>query len=120
MKKFIIGAALLALTGCATYGDTTESQQLGSDVHRISMRGNAFNKTTDAQDFALLKAAEVAIDSGNKYFVISNTQDKTRHNSYTTQGTSTSNTYGTATANAYGNQYIPPQTPNDRTPTTPP
>ncbi|PCI53854.1 MAG: hypothetical protein COB36_11485 [Alphaproteobacteria bacterium] len=108
MKHLIIIMAVL-LSGCASYSETTQSQQLGANVHRVSMRGNALNSSTDAQDYALLKAAEITIDSGNRYFVITNSQDKTRRTSYTKPGTSTSTTYGSATANTtadiYGNQY---------------
>ena len=109
MKKLIIGAALLAFAGCASYGDTTKSQQLGENIHRVSMRGNALNNTNDAQDFALLKAAETTIDSGYRYFIVTNAEDRTKHTSYTEPSRATSNTYvsGTAntTGNIYGNQY---------------
>ena len=110
MKKLLIGISIILLSGCATYSETTESQQLASDVYRISMRGNAFSEDTDSGDFALLKAAEVTLDNGDRYFVVTNAEDKTRHTSYTSQGTSTSNTYGTVTSNTnasiYGNQVL--------------
>lgn len=101
MKTFLIGVVVLLLAGCASYSDTTTSQQLSSDMHRISMRGSTYNESSDAQDFTLLKAAETTIDTGNRYFSIVDNQDQTRIGSYTTNGSSKSHT--TATASVLGN-----------------
>ncbi|PCI52570.1 MAG: hypothetical protein COB36_14855 [Alphaproteobacteria bacterium] len=112
MKKTILGIVLLSLTACATsYEAGTESQQYADDVHRISMRGNHFSDQSEAQEYALLKAAEVTMDSGYRYFVITNAQDKTKTRHYTSPETTDSSTYSSAygtsntnlTASLYGN-----------------
>lgn len=113
----LIGSALF-LSGCASYSDTTTSQQLSSDMYRISMRGSTYNESSDAQDFTLLKAAEITIDAGNRYFSIVDNKDRTRIGSYTTSGSSESHTtadatiignYATGTANTT-TTYTPGQT----------
>ncbi|PHR93309.1 MAG: hypothetical protein COA69_05055 [Robiginitomaculum sp.] len=96
----LVGVALW-FSGCASYSDTTTSQQLSSDMYRISMRGSTYNESSDAQDFTLLKAAEITIDAGDRYFSIINSQDQTRTSSYTTNGSSESHT--TANASMFGN-----------------
>ncbi len=104
MRNALFVIAALILTGCTTYADTTKAVQLGQNVHRVSMKGNAFNKQSDAQDFALLKAAEVTIDNNHKYFTIESSTDTTRHSTYTAPSTYNSTTTTTANASVFGNQ----------------
>jgi len=103
MKKLII-VAMLALSACeTTYESGTKSQQLADNVHRISMRGNGATSKTQATDYAVLKAAEVTIDNGHRYFIVTNTQDATRRTSYTAPSTATTTTNSTGNASIYGN-----------------
>ena len=92
----IIGATLV-LTACASYTDTTQSVQLTENVHRVSMKGNAFNDPNDAQDFALLKAAEVTLDAGHRYFVINAATDTTRVSQFVDPGRTRTTTQGSST-----------------------
>lgn len=79
MKKLLIlCAASLTLTACATgpssYGPVTEQSSLGfkamqieDDRFRISYTGRSSN---EAQDFALLRAAEITLDEGYSHFKV--------------------------------------------------
>jgi len=101
MRIVFLTACVLVLASCATYSDTTSSAQITENIHRVSMKGNALNEQSDAQEFALLKAAEVTLDSGKRYFVIINESDTTQSGVVTMPGSYSSNT--TVTANTFGN-----------------
>lgn len=95
MKLQILSVALIgmvAVAGCAT----TKSTQLGANLHRIEMRGNGFTDPTKANDQALLKAAETAIDEGMRYFVIEGATDLTRHDLMVLPGSQTTTYSGSA------------------------
>ena len=103
MKRIMMMGAVVAsalMAGCASYSGATDSQQIAENIHRIEMRGNAFNKGSDAQDFALVKAAEVTVDNGHRFFTIIDSADRTHGSSYTAPGTFNSTT--TTNANAFG------------------
>src|ERR1700746_1689308 len=81
--KLILPAALaLMMASCATpysssgflggYSDTA----LAPDVYRISFKGNGYTSKDRAQDFALLRAADLAQSHGYRYFgIINETED---------------------------------------------
>jgi hypothetical protein len=75
----------LALGGCATAYQPTgleggyEETQLAPDVYRVSFRGNAVTEPERAQDFALLRAAELTLQNGYTHFAVSSEQASTRH-----------------------------------------
>lgn len=105
-RQFTAIAALsFVLTACATTyqssgftGGFTDTQ-LAPDLFRVSFSGNAFTSPERVQDFALLRAAELCISNGFKYFAVVDTADQSRTETYVTP--STAQTTGTATA--YGN-----------------
>jgi hypothetical protein len=85
----------LALSGCATtYGPAgfaggyTDSQ-LAHDTFSVSFNGNAWVSGQKAADLALLRAAELASESGYPYFVILQSNNHANVGSYT--GTPTTN-----------------------------
>jgi hypothetical protein len=108
----------LLFTGCATqyqssgfaggYSDT----QLAPDAFRISFSGNGFTSSDRAQDFALLRAADLTLAHGFHYFAIVNEAQGGSMSSITLPGSS----YTTASATGYGNSvygsavttYVPP------------
>lgn len=59
--------------------------QLQNNIYEISFNGNEFTDIKTAQDYALLRAAEVCLENGFKTFVIvnssNNTEISTRANS---------------------------------------
>lgn len=114
MKLAITLSAALALAGCATpyksdgiLGGYSE-QQLAEDVFRVTFGGNGYTSTQRAQDFAMLRAAELTLQHGYKYFAVLNERADRTAQALTLPG------YGqtTGTVNAYGNYttYVPGQT----------
>jgi hypothetical protein len=111
--------------GCATpyqpvgfTGGFSETQ-LAPDLFRITFEGNGYTSTERAQDFALLRAADLCTEHGFKYFAIANESNTTDVSSFTTPGsaqtTGTTYLYGSGSGNYYGNYYgqttyTPPQT----------
>jgi hypothetical protein len=101
----ITALASLTLASCATqytgsgfaggYSDT----QLAPDAFRISFSGNGFTSSDRAQDFALLRAADLTLAHGFHYFAIVNEAQGGSTSSITLPGSS----YTTATATGYGN-----------------
>jgi hypothetical protein len=75
----LFGSVLLALSGCATSyqpynivtGGLTETK-LGPDLVRIVFHGNSSTSKERAQDFALLRAADLSLQAGFPYFTIQN------------------------------------------------
>lgn len=78
MQKKMILAAILAVSlgGCATsykpdgYGGGYSDVQLAENSFRIAFKGNDATSRTRAEDFALLRAADVALIAGFKFFTI--------------------------------------------------
>jgi hypothetical protein len=69
-------ATLLALAGCATsYGPTgigggfSETRR-ADDIYVIHFRGNGYTKPEQVEEMAFLRAAELTIEKGFRYFVI--------------------------------------------------
>lgn len=97
------------MQGCATgyksngfTGGYSETQ-LDENVFKVSFRGNGYTRRERAEDFTLLRSAELALENGYKYFVIIDSSSHTRNSTYTTPVTShtTANAYGTGNY-AYG------------------
>ncbi len=107
LKYFLlIVVALTALWGCATsykskgFTGGFSELQLAPDVFRVTFNGNAYTSGERAQDFAMLRAAELALQNGFGYFAIVDAHNTVRTESFTTPGQATS----TGTLSVYGNQ----------------
>jgi hypothetical protein len=122
MKSFVrVFAALancIAVFGCATqyssqgfaggYSDT----QLAPDAFRIAFSGNGFTSAERAQDFAILRAADLTLGHGFRYFAIVSSASGATQSSVNLPGQS----YTTVQATGYGNSvygtaattYMPP------------
>lgn len=104
MKRLIIAAALM-MSACATsYGDMgfaggVRADQMAPDVYRIVSRGNGYTDSTTIADYAIRKAAETTLESGNEWFLVMGREDQSSvgQSSYTTP------TMTTGTVSAYGN-----------------
>jgi len=93
------------LFGCATAyqpqgmsGGFTETQ-LAPDVWRVNFRGNGYTKGERAEDFAMLRSAELAIANNFTHFAFLSSKTGTEISSYTSPVTSIT----TGSANIYGN-----------------
>lgn len=105
MRMLAILIGIIFMSGCATgyksvrftggYSDT----KLQDDVYEVSFKGNGYTGRDKAKDFALLRASEVALNNGYKYFVILEGENTTKTQMYTTPVQA--NTYGNV--NMYGN-----------------
>jgi len=120
VRVFAAVAAVSAVFGCATpyqfkafRGGYSETQ-LAPDVFRIYFRGNAYTSTERAQDFALLRAAELARERGFAYFAVVDETSSSSVHTYTTPGHSSSSGSALVTGNiaTYSGQttYYPGQT----------
>ncbi len=103
MKKLIcLFAIALLVSGCATgyqrqgWTGGYTNMKIQDDIFKVSFRGNAYCGQGKAEDFVLLRSAEVALENGYKYFVIIDEKSRTRTSAYTTPVTA--QTHGTATA----------------------
>lgn len=120
MKLYLSLVAIAVLSGCATAyqpkGPTGGywSSQFDENVFQVTFKGNGYTDREKANDFALLRSAELALENGYQHFVIVDGQQYTKDSSFTTPITATtnltSNTYGSAssygnTTNYYGNTY---------------
>jgi hypothetical protein len=114
----LVGVAFIS--GCATPYQPSgltggyKETKLGADIARITVNGNGYTSRDRVQDFALLRASELALESGYPYFVVLNERDDSTTATYTTASTS----YTTGTIHGAGNSahyagtttYIPGQT----------
>jgi hypothetical protein len=92
--------------GCSTpyqssglMGGFTDTQ-LAPDVFRVTFRGNAYTSGERAQDLALLRAADLTLQSGHAYFAIVNESNATTASSFTTPGQTTTTGNVTAAGNS--------------------
>jgi TPR repeat protein len=125
MVAFVI-VAVIFISGCATSYQSTgftggySETQLAPDVFRIRFAGNGYTSGERAQDFAMLRAADLALQHGFKYFAVIDESSSTAVSRFTTPGSAT--TTGSAyvsggDGNYYGSysgqtKYTPPQTYN--------
>jgi len=107
MRKIIsLIALILILSGCATgykkqglTGGYTD-MKLQDDIYKVGFKGNGYCGVERAENLALLRCAEVALNNGYKYFIILDEKSLIQTSSVTTPATA--NTQGTV--NSYGTQ----------------
>lgn len=75
--KLVALAMTVVIAGCATpykadgYGGGYSDVQLAEDTFRIAFKGNDATSRTRAEEFALLRAAEVTLAHGFRFFTLS-------------------------------------------------
>ena len=105
MKMQIAVLAALLLAGCATPYQRTgfsggfSETRLQENAFSVSFRGNGYTSRERSTDFALLRCAELTLENGFKFFVITDSAQDTKTAYYNTGGSS--QTYGTV--NTIGN-----------------
>ncbi len=120
LKKIFAICCTVSITSCATpyqpYGITGGYKEtpLAPDVVRITVEGNGYTSRDRVQDYALLRAAEMALQSGFPYFVVINERNDTSTGSFTTAGSSytSGSVYGVGNSAYYSGTttYVPGQT----------
>jgi len=108
MKKLIFALAIiLFISGCATKYQTTgfsggySETRLDENVFIVSFRGNGFTSRERASDFNLLRSAELSLEHGFNYFIITNSEKYTSYSKYTSATHSTTNFNGQTTGNNF-------------------
>jgi hypothetical protein len=108
MNKKDFGAIFLSIaciSGCATqyqsqgFSGGFSETQLSENIWRVSFQGNGFTSGERASDFALLRAAELSLKSGYKFFGIADSRDASTVAALTTPVTANT----TFSANRMGN-----------------
>lgn len=104
--------SLALLAGCATQYQKQgltggfDETQLTPNVLRVSFKGNGYTSPERAADLALLRCAEMTLQSGFSYFAIVDAKEGVRQETFTTPTyTTPSQSYTTlsATGNTSGN-----------------
>lgn len=115
MRTISLIAVMLILSGCGATpyqrigaggylgaSGGYSSTQLDANVFEVMFKGNSDTSRNRANNFVLLRSAELAIENGYEYFVIIDTQQYSKNSIFTTPTTSTTkitpNIDGTATA----------------------
>lgn len=119
MKISWVIISVLLICACATgyqregfTGGFSETQ-LDENVFRVIFKGNGYTQQDRANDFVLLRSADLALENGYKYFIIIDSSTSTQNSTYTTPTTYNTNAnvyssgnyaYGTATTTSTGGQ----------------
>lgn len=112
--RYIILLAIFLLSGCATpyqskgiNGGFSETR-ISENIFQVNFAGNGSTGLERSSDFALLRCAELTLESGYRYFILLNNKNAVSTSTYTTpmqaHTTGYTNTYGTVnTYPTYGN-----------------
>ena len=119
ISKLFLIVGVLFLVSCATAyqkksftGGFSETQ-LGENVWKVNFKGNGATSQERAEDFTLLRCAELTLSRGYSYFKLVDSKTYTEKSSYTTPVTSNTQinaqrygdtVYGNATTQTYGGQ----------------
>jgi hypothetical protein len=117
MKPLFVAFLAFLFCSCATpyksngiaggYSETA----LAPDVYRISFQGNGYTSRDRAQDFAVLRAADLTLSHGYHYFAVINETQGGRSTTVNTPGYSYTSGSAVAVGNyVYGNAhttYVP-------------
>jgi hypothetical protein len=123
MQKWIILIiAIFIMSGCATKYQSTgfsggySETQLGNNIFNVSFRGNGYTSRERASDFTLLRSAELSLQNGFKYFIITNSEKYTNlyttPKSYNTSGNINGSSFNATTTQSGGITFRKPSTNN--------
>jgi len=106
MKKLIyLFVIAMLVSGCATgyhkmgYTGGFSETKIQDDIYKVRFSGNPKCEMGRAEDFVLLRSAEVTLENGYKYFVIVDEKSGTKSGAYTTPATA--QTHGTSYGGVY-------------------
>src|ERR1041385_738680 len=86
---------VLAATGCATsyqangFSSGYSETRFAPDIFRVVFKGNGYTSAERAQDFALLRASELALQGGFTCFAIIDERNSSTTSTITTPGHAT-------------------------------
>lgn len=89
-RHFLLAIIVTFMLGCATsyqpvsFTGGFEETRLDENVFSVLFRGNGFTGGQRAQDFALLRSAELTLTYGFKYFAITQSNSYSSNSTYTT------------------------------------
>ena len=105
MKCITALSVLLVLAGCATnyqaqsFSGGFSETQLDKNVFKVTFKGNGYTQSERAEDFALLRSAELTLKNGFSHFAIVDGRQSADYGVMTTPTQS----YTTGSVTAYGN-----------------
>ncbi len=106
MKKLlgVVGLIACLLGGCTPYhaygiAGGYRDTQLSPDVFRVTFQGNGYTPQERVQDYTLLRASELTLQHGFRYFVILTGGNSTQQSNIVIPGQTTT----TGSVNVYGN-----------------
>jgi hypothetical protein len=110
VRSLIVSILILLLAGCATpyqksgFAGGYSETQLGENIFRVHFRGNGYTGAERAEDFTLLRSAELSEEHGFPYFIIVDSKENVDNSTYTTPVTTqtTGNAYVSGNT-VYGN-----------------
>jgi hypothetical protein len=114
MKRFFLMLPLL-LVGCATVykpeGVTGgyRDAMTGPDTAIVSFSGNGYTSEDRVIAMLLVRCADITLQHGYRYFVVTGSQDMGHVSSFTVPGSATTNTYGSFSGTSY-TTIDPPET----------
>ena len=107
MKNLIVLLLCFGICGCATpyqkigftggYTDT----KIQDDVFKVTFKGNAKLERDRAEDYGLLRCAEVTLENNYNYFVVVDAKSDSKRGAFTTPQSSYSS--GSVNVHSYGN-----------------
>jgi hypothetical protein len=105
MKYIVALSALVVLAGCATgyqaqsFSGGFSETQLDTNVFKVTFKGNGYTHSERAEDFALLRSAEITLKHGFTHFAIVDGRQSADYGVMTTPTQS----YTTGSVTSYGN-----------------
>jgi hypothetical protein len=127
MRVIVTSIAAIFLSACATtyqpegFSGGFSETQLDKNVFRVSFKGNGYTSRDRAEDFTLLRSAELTLKNGFTHFVIVDGRSGTDYSTMTmpTQSTTVGSAsvygntaYGRATTTTTGGQSFVVQKPS--------
>lgn len=126
IRYVIFMLSVIFLVGCSTkyqsvgYTGGFSETQLSQNAFNVSFRGNGFTSRQQVADFTLLRSAELTLQNGFQYFILTNADKYTdtyttseRYNTTFNANTYGNQTYGTAyTTKSGGHTYVKPSQNN--------
>lgn len=109
-------ATTLFMSGCAVYGPNNfftggyNDVRLAPDVFRITFQGSAWSGAQNAQDLAILRAADITVKNGFSYFAVMTSADGALNASFTTPGQLVATGYGAGNMYYVRGTYTPGST----------
>lgn len=111
--NFKILAVLILLSSCATpyqkmgkrggYSDA----RINDHIYRVSFQGNTRTKDEVVHRYFLRRCAELTLEKGYQYFIVINTEDKSRASLVVQEGTPKTRTPVTTVAYSSDTGFIP-------------